>query len=238
MVKIPALDQLIRRVKEYVGEDSESWKEITELAVCFNSYSNLSHLILASIFLINHCPSGKSGEGYVDWSRIASSLCSPHFRCAITVAASFFPIHRGWAAWTDSRSGLNDKAPFGSRAIELVVFERNLSQEISKITHNWIAALDSASDFINLESERVYKKLKMVQSNGHIHLYWEKEMNEAVSQMIEKAIKYFRDPGQGIGWSTDPYLAPYYASTVLDYLGVNRERVDYHDVSDILEDIP
>ena len=69
------------------------------------------------------------------------------------------------------------------------------------ITHNWIAALDSASDFINLESERVYKKLKMVQSNGHILLYWEKEMNEAVSQMIEKAIKYFRDPGQGIGWS-------------------------------------
>ena len=102
--------------------------------------------------------------------------------------------------------------------------------------------MGSASDFMNLESERVYKKLKMVQSNDHILLYWEKGKKEEVSQMMEKAIKYFRDLGQGIGWSlihvTDPYLAPHYASTVLDYLGVNRERVAYHDVSDILEDIP
>ena len=92
LVNIPALDHLIRRVKEYVGEDSESWKEITELAVYFNSDSTLSHVILASIFLTNYCPSGKSEEGYVAWSRIASLLCSPRFRCAITVAASFFPM--------------------------------------------------------------------------------------------------------------------------------------------------
>jgi hypothetical protein len=141
------------------------------------------------------------------------------------VAAGLFPIHTKWAAWADSRSGLNEEAPFGSRAIELAVFERNILQEISNLTHNWKTTFKTASDFINFESERAYK-LKLVESNNHIVLYWKKEMKEAVSQMMDKAIKYFRDPGQGIGWSfihlTDPYLAPHYASTVLDYLGVNR----------------
>ena len=241
LVNVPASVHLIERVKQYMGEDTQSWREICKLAVCFNSETTLSHMILASIYLTNHCPSGKSGEGYIAWSRIAASLCSSHFRCAMTVAASFLTIHTRWAAWADSRSGLNGEAPFGSKAIELVVFERNVVEEISILTHNWRCGLRIASDFINYESNRAFK-YNMAESNDHIFLYWDKTMKEAVSQMMDKTLKYFRDPGQGIGWSfvhvTDPYLGPHYASVLLDYLGVIRDVVILHDGSDAVVDAP
>ena len=62
LVNVPASNHLIQHVKEYVGEDSQSWKEISELAVCFNRSTNSSHLILASIYLTNHCPSDMTGK--------------------------------------------------------------------------------------------------------------------------------------------------------------------------------
>ena len=99
LVNVPASVHLIERVKQYMGEDTQSWREICKLAVCFNSETTLSHMILASIYLTNHCPSGKSGEGYIAWSRIAASLCSSHFRCAMTVAASCLGRQQKWAEW-------------------------------------------------------------------------------------------------------------------------------------------
>ena len=82
----------------------------------------------------------------------------------------------------------------------------------------------------------------MVESDDHVLLHWDNEMQEAVSEMMGKAIKYFREPGQGLGWSfthvTDPFLAPHYASVVLNYLRVNREMSDQHDGCDSVEDNP
>ena len=80
----------------------------------------------------------------------------------------------------------------------------------------------------------------MVESDDHVLLHWDNEMQEAVSEMMGKAIKYFIEPDQGLGWSfthvTDPFLAPHYALVVLNYLRVNRERSDQNDSTDSVED--
>ena len=57
--------QLVTLVRDYFGgESSESWKEVKTLAVCFDSDTEISHLILSALYLTNHRPSDKKGEPY------------------------------------------------------------------------------------------------------------------------------------------------------------------------------
>ena len=102
VVNCRASAHLVKLVRDYFGgEDSESWKEVKDLAVCFDSDTDLSHLLLTALYLANHTPSGKKGEGYTGWSRVTSSLCSPHFRVAMQIAKSLYPIHCKWIKFAD-----------------------------------------------------------------------------------------------------------------------------------------
>ena len=46
------------------GKSSESWKAVKTLAVCFDSDTEISHLIMTALYLTNHRPSDKKGERY------------------------------------------------------------------------------------------------------------------------------------------------------------------------------
>ena len=52
-------------VRDYSGgESSESWKAVKTLAVCFDSDTEISHLILTALYLTIRRPSDKKGERY------------------------------------------------------------------------------------------------------------------------------------------------------------------------------
>ena len=56
---------LVTLVRDHFGgESSESWKAVKTLAVCFDSDTEISHLILTALYLTNHRPSDKKGERY------------------------------------------------------------------------------------------------------------------------------------------------------------------------------
>ena len=56
---------LVTLVRDHFGgASSESWKAVKTLAVCFDSDTEISHLILTALYLTNHRPSDKKGESY------------------------------------------------------------------------------------------------------------------------------------------------------------------------------
>ena len=163
-------------------------------------------------------------------------MCSPHFRVAMHIAKSLYPIHCQWVKFADAKSPINKMSPSGSRALERVTEERYFLSVITSLADDWRHVLVDGYEFLRKESIRAYL-LVLAPTESHVEECWTKIMSQATITMPTKAHLYFVEGGMDIGLSilhiTDPYMAPSYARSLLDFL-MNRNVED----ADILVEAP
>jgi hypothetical protein len=144
---------------------------------------------------------------------------------------SLLPVHKRWLAFINGVSGVHEGRveTMGTRAIELIVFERSVLQEMHSMRHDWHAFFPDVAELMEREAARAVEYQEVVEEEGTnivtIDSFCENHNTEflkGLEAMVEKGQKYFVEQCMTIAWSvlhlTDPFLGAHWAASFLRVL--------------------
>lgn len=160
MMNVPASDSLIQHTAQYYGgTNSEEWKDMADKCTCINDDSMLSHMLLCCLYLTNHSPNGRKGEGYRNCSRLIACWTSPLQRIATSICGELYSIHIKWAKFADGTSETHKSGTkvISTRMLELATFERSQVFYLYELLQDWRTLLPRSAALLIKESRRAVR---------------------------------------------------------------------------------
>lgn len=156
LMNVPASEALIAYTAEYYGGTaSAEWGEICKWCTCLNDDTKLSHILLCCLYLTNHSPNARKGEGFLNCSRLVACWSSPFQRISIVICGEIYKEHIKWAKFADGVSGTHKNAKvISTRMIEQATFERSQMFYLEALDRNWKQVLPLSAAFVLKEATR------------------------------------------------------------------------------------
>jgi len=209
---------------DYLQEDKA---ELYAYIACPLYPDSPSYLILMLLYLANHAAGGKKADHFKRCGELVGFLTSSYHRVAIRLVAELYPLHLRYSAFFNGPSEVHggDVESISTRAIETIVFERSILQELHRLDDDWHSFFPDASDYVTLEAERAVKEDEeedeenrtTVESFIDAH---DADMKSGIAVMIQRAHKYFIQGTLSRGWVplyvTDPFISVDFAVGILE----------------------
>ena len=160
ILDIAATDKLIEHTAQYYGgTNSEEWNKIAERCTCIDEDSLQSFIILGNLYLANHTPNGKRGDGYKNCTRLVACWTAPLQRVATRIVGELYSVHIEWAKFADGTSGThgNTTKVISTRMLELATFERRQVYYLWMLFQDWRALLPRSAALLVKEASRAVR---------------------------------------------------------------------------------
>jgi hypothetical protein len=195
LMDVAASEALILLVRDFFGEESDTWQTILKCGRCFTK-DNLSHMYLFFAYMVHHSADTTKKALWI----IQVFLSCPIHRIAVRLGACMYTDHTKFAEFVDGKCIMEATGrTISDRLVEIIPFERAFVQKVTNTTRDFWGKYPECRAFLESEASRCNKE-EFDMTRTECITYFEQTVANNTEAMQSAAEKYFRDQSMTIGW--------------------------------------